>query len=135
MSITPIRLDNENILSVEFGGFSNSMNSNDNEELRDEDEGGDLRIMALDIRDQVIRDRKGYLIALAMSNSTVKVVKLKVATNISYIGLTMRLSRVLLSSQGDILVVVSYNASFYLDVMFWSLPPPMDRSSFIEFLH
>jgi len=135
MSITPIRLDNENILSVEFGGFSNNMNSNDNDELRDEDEGGDLRIMALDIRDQVIRDRKGYLIALAMSDSTVKVVKLKVAPNISYIGLSMRLSRVLLSSQGDILVVVSYNASFYLDVMFWSLPPPMDMSSFIEFLH
>ena len=73
MSITPLRIDEEDLISVEFGGFSDTVKTTDGGSSRADDEGGDLRIMGLDVRDQSMGGKRGYLIALAFSDSTVKV--------------------------------------------------------------
>jgi hypothetical protein len=64
-----LRIENEDILSVEFGGFSDASKvENDSD-----DDGGDLRVMGIDVRDELFGDVNGYLIALILSDSTVKV--------------------------------------------------------------
>jgi len=73
VSVTPLRIEDRDLLSIEFGGYSDTSKSSEGETQRDEDDGGDLRIMDLDVRDQVIDDHPGYLIALVLSDSTVKV--------------------------------------------------------------
>lgn len=72
VSVTPLRIEDRDLLSVEFGGYSDA-SSSEGQTQRDEDDGGDLRVMDLDVRDQEIEDHPGYLIALVLSDSTVKV--------------------------------------------------------------
>lgn len=69
VNISPLRIEGRDIVSVEFGGYSSSANqSNENE-----DAGGDLRIMGIDVRDETVDGVQGYLVALVLSDSTVKV--------------------------------------------------------------
>ena len=72
-STSPLRINGHDILSVEFGGFSSDTNPDDATNDRDDDLGGDLRIMGIDVRDEKKGDVQGYLVALVLSDSTVKV--------------------------------------------------------------
>src|SRR5947207_12236739 len=83
--ISPLRVADEDILSVEFGGFSETSKSC-GDSARDDDDGGDLRIMGIDVRDEELDDVNGYLIALILSDSTVKVIHPWSTTDGSYIG-------------------------------------------------
>ena len=73
VSTSPLRINGHDILSVEFGGFSSDTNPDDATNDRDDDLGGDLRIMGIDVRDEKMGDVQGYLVALVLSDSTVKV--------------------------------------------------------------
>jgi len=73
VSTSPLRINGHDILSVELGGFSSDTKSDDTTNDRDDDLGGDLRIMGIDVRDQKMVDVRGYLVALVLSDSTVKV--------------------------------------------------------------
>jgi hypothetical protein len=88
IAISPLRVEDQDILSVEFGGFSNAFKSESDGHGRDEDDGGDLRITGLDVRDKQLDGVDGYLIALIFSDSTIKVVPFGERSNCSYIGLT-----------------------------------------------
>jgi hypothetical protein len=70
--ISPLRIGTEEIISVEFGGYSD-ISRIEEEFQRDDDMGGDLRIMGIDVRDQIINGQIGYLVSLVLSDSTVKV--------------------------------------------------------------
>jgi len=59
-------------MSVEFGGYSENIKPVEDSREND-DAGGDLRIMGIDVRDETVQDVQGYLVALALSDSTVKV--------------------------------------------------------------
>jgi len=78
VSTSPLRVNGRDILSVEFGGFSSDTKLDDATNDRDDDLGGDLRIMGIDVRDQKMGDVNGYLVALVLSDSTVKVKAIKV---------------------------------------------------------
>ena len=73
VSTSPLRISRHDILSVEFGGFSNDTRPDDTTNDRNDDLGGDLRIMGIDVRDEKMGDVQGYLVALVLSDSTVKV--------------------------------------------------------------
>jgi hypothetical protein len=73
VSTTSLRLGDEDILSVEFGGFSDNAKIFDGGIERDEDDGGDLRIMGLDVIDYSVGGEDGWLVALVFSDSTLKV--------------------------------------------------------------
>ena len=60
-------------MSVEFGGFSSNSTGQEEKDERDEDMGGDLRIMAIDVRSQRVDDVDGYLVCMVLSDSTLKV--------------------------------------------------------------
>jgi hypothetical protein len=77
VAITPLRIEDEDILSVEFGGFSDASKA-ENDSARDDDDGGDLRVMGIDVRDRCFHGVNGYLVALILSDSTVKVDLLRV---------------------------------------------------------
>jgi hypothetical protein len=73
VSTSALRIKGNDILSVEFGGFSSDTKLDNRTIDRDDDLGGDLRIMGIDVRDQKMGDVGGYLVALVLSDSTVKV--------------------------------------------------------------
>jgi len=73
VSTSPLRINGHDLLSVEFGGFSSDTNPDETTNDRDDDLGGDLRIMGIDVRDEKMGDVQGYLVALVLSDSTVKV--------------------------------------------------------------
>jgi len=77
VSTSPLRVNGHDILSVEFGGFSSDTKLDDATNDRDDDLGGDLRIMGIDVRDQKMGKMNGYLVALVLSDSTVKVKAIK----------------------------------------------------------
>ena len=68
VAVSQLRIEEEDILSVEFGGYR----SDEYTPARNPEFGGDLRIMGIDAREQKIEDEEGYLIALVLSDSTVK---------------------------------------------------------------
>ena len=70
--ISPVCVEGRDIMSVEFGGYSENMKPVE-ESRENDDVGGDLRIMGIDVRDETMEDVMGYLVALALSDSTVKV--------------------------------------------------------------
>ena len=74
--ITPLRIEGRDIVSVEFGGYSDIAKSEEDSREND-DSSGDLRIMGIDVREQTVDGANGYLVALALSDSTVKVNDLK----------------------------------------------------------
>jgi hypothetical protein len=73
VSVLPLRVAGRDIISVEFGGFSSNSIDQEDKFERDEDLGGDLRIMSIDVRKQKVEDIDGYLICVVLSDSTVKV--------------------------------------------------------------
>jgi hypothetical protein len=73
VSTSPLRINSHDILSVEFGGFSGDIKADDETSDRDDDSGADLRVMDIDVRDHKIGHLQGYLVALVLSDSTVKV--------------------------------------------------------------
>jgi len=82
MSASSIRIGEEDITSVEFGGYSNGEDILE----RDTDSGGDLRIMGLDVRDTKIGYEDGYMVSLVLSDSTVKVLSTQRNIDDRYIG-------------------------------------------------
>ena len=70
--ISPVCIEGRDIMSVEFGGYSDNMKPAEDSREND-DLGGDLRIMGIDVRDETVEDVQGYVVALALSDSTVKV--------------------------------------------------------------
>jgi len=73
VSTSPLRINGHDILSVEFGGFSSDTRLDGQPIERDDELGGDLRIMGIDARDHKMGVIDGYLIALVLSDSMVKV--------------------------------------------------------------
>jgi hypothetical protein len=71
VAISPFRIGEEDIVSVEFGGFSSAGRTDDQTV---DDFGGDLRIMGIDVRDIIAGV---YLVLLVLSDSTVKVLPLE----------------------------------------------------------
>lgn len=69
--VSAIQVEGRDIMSVEFGGYSN--NAKSDESNGNDDAGGDLRIMGIDVRDELLDGVNGYLVGLALSDSTVKV--------------------------------------------------------------
>ena len=73
VSTSPLRISGHKIISVEFGGFSSDTKPADATIERDDYLGGDLRVMGIDVRAQKLGCVPGYLVALVLSDSTVKV--------------------------------------------------------------
>ena len=71
VSVSPFRVGGKDIISVEFGGYSSVTRTEDTE--RDDNSGGDLRIMGIDVRDQTVCNEHVYLVSLVLSDSTIKV--------------------------------------------------------------
>lgn len=104
--VSAIQVEGRDIMSVEFGGFSDNAKSEE-ESNGGNDTGGDLRIMGIDVRDELLDGVSGYLVALALSDSTVKVsIQVDVA-NCSYTGLIRLLRNVFRLLRASILLVVS----------------------------
>jgi hypothetical protein len=82
VSISSLVIGEEDIISVEFGGYSNDRDKSE----RDNDSGGDLRIMGIDVRDSKLGDLECFWTALVLSDSTVVVAPLKTSADLSYIG-------------------------------------------------
>lgn len=70
--VSAVQVDGRDIMSVEFGGYSDNAKSEE-ESNGNDDAGGDLRIMGIDVRDELLDGVNGYLVGLALSDSTVKV--------------------------------------------------------------
>jgi hypothetical protein len=77
VAISPFRIGEEDIISVEFGGFSSAGRTDDQTVERNDDSGGDLRIMGIDVRDTIVDGTSVYLVLLVLSDSTVKVLTLE----------------------------------------------------------
>jgi hypothetical protein len=73
-SVSTLRIGNDDIVSVEFGGYSGINNGSD--AATDDDSGGDLRVMGIDVRHQRIGEIDGYLVSVVLSDSAVKVTRL-----------------------------------------------------------
>lgn len=73
VAASQLRIGEEDITSVEFGGYSN----NEIVLPRDSEHGGDLRVMGMDVINQRMDDVEGYLVALVFSDSAVKVLPSK----------------------------------------------------------
>jgi hypothetical protein len=73
VNISPLRIGEYDITSVEFGGFSSTTDTVGNENGRDDEQGGDLRVMGIDVRNQKVDAVDGYAVAIVLSDSTVKV--------------------------------------------------------------
>jgi hypothetical protein len=76
--VSSLLVGGEQIISVEFGGFSNCTETTEGTVGRNDDLGGDIRIMGIDVLDCVPFWEAGcYLVALVLSDSSVKVLSLK----------------------------------------------------------
>lgn len=73
VAVSNLRVSGQSFISVEFGGYSSSSKMDTPKVQREDDDGGDLRIMAIDVRYEKVGGADGYLIALVLSDSTVKV--------------------------------------------------------------
>lgn len=90
VNVSPLRIGGHDIVSVEFGGFSNTTDTVGTENGRDDQQGGDLRVMGIDVRNQTMEGLDGYAVAIVLSDSTVKVqLKLSLA-DVCYIGSILR---------------------------------------------
>lgn len=93
-SLSLLRINHTDIISLEFGGYSNKTIEGYSID-RDEHWGGDLRIMGVDVRGQRTGDIDVYLVCLVLSDSSVKV-RLSIGrAYISCTGLTRRRRTVL----------------------------------------
>jgi hypothetical protein len=77
VKVSPLRVGDDDMFSVEFGGFSSTMKNTDDASERDDELGSDLRVMGIDVRNQKVDDMDGYLIAIVLSDSTLNVFLLK----------------------------------------------------------
>ena len=77
VKVSPLRVGGDDVVSVEFGGFSNTTKNVDDSSERDEELGGDLRVMGIDVRNQKVDDIDGYAVAIVLSDSTLNVTLLK----------------------------------------------------------
>ena len=103
-AVSQVRMGDDDILSVEFGGYSKE----ENKSLRDSDLGGDIRIMGLDARAHKLDDRDGYLVCLVYSHSVIKVPVLPAIAHDSCIGSTAGDETAVSRRLGDIPVVVCF---------------------------
>jgi hypothetical protein len=77
VNVSPLRVGDDDMVSVEFGGFSSTTRNIDDGSPRDEESGCDLRVMGVDARNQKVGDIDGYIIAIVLSDSTLNVFLLK----------------------------------------------------------
>ena len=77
VKVSPLRVGDDDMFSVGFGGFSSTMKNTDDASERDDELGSDLRVMGIDVRNQKVDDMDGYLIAIVLSDSTLNVFLLK----------------------------------------------------------
>jgi hypothetical protein len=73
VNVSHLRVGEEDMVSVEFGGFSTNGSLDNDKFERDDDMGGDLRIMGIDVRNKMVNAMEAYLISYVLSDSTVKV--------------------------------------------------------------
>lgn len=77
-AVSSLLVNEEQIISVEFGGFSSSTETTEGTGARNDDLGGDVRIMGIDVLDCVPCWEPGYyLVALVLSDSNIKVLSPK----------------------------------------------------------
>lgn len=100
-----VQVEGREIMLVEFGGYSDNAKSEE-ESNGNDDTGGDLRIMGIDVRDEILDGMSGYLVALALSDSTVKVLISVDVADCSYTGLIQLRRSAFKLLQGSILLVV-----------------------------
>jgi hypothetical protein len=73
-AVSSLLVNGEQIISVEFGGFSSCAETTEGTGARNDDLGGDIRIMGIDVLDCVPCWEPGcYLVALVLSDSNIKV--------------------------------------------------------------